>query len=192
MWDTIFRSADPHSLSYFFASRIAPWEPGKDFSQPFTDFMLVEREVRDRYLSASYSSVPAASDVGVNLIEAIQPQKLRVRSLKVSILGASTQETVLWMVLVVVPDSLGPGNVNLPSVTGTPVDLYEPASNVIWSSVWNMVDGNSSTGPAIQEERWWGDGRIIELKAGDAIYIIFDSENATVEARVILDMDILS
>jgi len=154
--------------------------------------MLVEREVKDRYLSASFSTVSTAADVGVNLIEAGRPQKLRVRMLKYSVEGGAIMTSTMWMILAVVPDSLGPGSITTPTVTGTPVDIYEPASNVIWSSVVTVSESGAVAGPNIVNDIWWGDGRIIEMKTGDAIYLIMDADNGSIVVRTVLDVEILS
>lgn len=156
--------------------------------------MLVERDVKDRYLSASITTITTAADVGVNLIQATHPQKLRVRMLKTSIRAGntSTSGTGVWLVLALVNDTFGPGNVVAPTVSGTPVDLYEPASNVIWSHCCHMLDFDGGTGPGVNDCVWYGDGKVIDLKTGDAIYLIGDADNDSVLIRAILDMDILS
>lgn len=156
--------------------------------------MLVERVAKDRYLSASLTIVTTAADVGVELLQAARPQRLRVRSFKTAVRGGntSTSGSGIWMVLAVVDNSLGPSNVAAPTVSGTPVDLYEPASNVIWTDVQYCLDFDGGTGPGVFHTEWYGDGKVIELKSGDSIYLICDADNDTIMVRAILDLEILS
>jgi len=154
--------------------------------------MLVEREVKDRYLSGTNVDVPTNPDQKCELLQVNRPQKLRIRSWKGALYGKTAASYgQLYVILAVVPQGFTPGDITYPIVGGTPYDLYEPASDVLWHGVF-VSTPNANGGQQRSYWEWWGDGKIIEMKSGDSLYMIADANADSFELRVNIDIDILS
>lgn len=166
------------------------WERGTDSSEPFTEDMLVERGVKDRYSIGFFTASNGVGVTGKRLVfEADRPQKLRVRSLKLSGNSQDPAGCEFWGLLVVMPEGQTPADMTLPSGTSPVWDLWEPASNILWSVVGAADYDNNMT---LFDREWYGDGKIIDFKVGDAIWFINRTWSGTsCLCSVILDMDVV-
>lgn len=142
------------------------WERGIDSSGTFTEDMLVEREVRDRYSIAWLAGPDSGVTEVRELLVSPHPQKVRVRSLKVSTNSVSPSGATVFSTLVVLAEGLTYASLEIPSGTTPVYDLWEPASSIIWSDVGHVYYGTNET---IFFREWYGDGRVIDLKVGDRI-----------------------
>lgn len=163
--------------------------------------MLVERGIKDRYLTLSVatSSTESGTDK-VEIIEATLPQRLRIRRLSGSVwlpIGSHDNDpgengqAIGCIVVAVVPQGLTPASI-LPA--GFSWDLWEPASDVLYSRVIVVVDDwDNKAGPSAVNWEWEGDGTIFDLKVGDRVFLIYkEIGSPTISVcRVMLDVEIL-
>lgn len=166
--------------------------PGIDYTTRFTEAMLVERGVRDRYSLAFMSSPNAfAGTEKLDILVAAMPQRVRVRSLRLTVDSQSAAGCNVWGILAVLPENITANSIVLPTAANPVWDFWEPASGILWTMVGDTDFNNNLT---IFDRDWEGDGRVIDLKVGDRIIWMATTGATGGDAIIwgIIDIEILS
>jgi len=158
--------------------------------------MLVDRGVRDRVNRLVSFTATNASTREIDVYVPSYPQRVRIRKLDLVVYQGTDQALTYAVSLVVNKEGLARPVMNsIPNApANTVVSFVEAPADVVWTQLGCSTDVNSpnSAGEGIFKATWFGDGRVIEFKEGDELWMLARSSVPNVlYGWLHIDIDIL-